>query len=375
MTTIRLYTREGTVVSRIDKDIQGFLRSLDVKAGQIVVDYGCSTNGQIGLSIASRFPSSTVYMVADNIKDAKTIRKSVEENRLSNVSIHIDDSLEFLEQSTVDLIIIKPAGYEGKENLRAKIANSLYHLALGGRLYLMAHMHRGAPSLIKIVDEIFSNHEIIGKGGGIRIVEAIKTTTQAKESRDSSAITSIKAQISDREYTFQTNPALFSKDQIDMGSLLLLDALEVGEGQAILDLGCGYGVLGIVIADQHPDSQVTLVDIDIQAIKATAANMHLNSVQRNTRVLLSDGFEELQGATFDLILSHFPLHIPKVEQERLLSGAKNALNVGGRFYLVVHSAYDLRPMLQYCFNTISIVTDTNKRANPGERYRVLCATK
>jgi 16S rRNA (guanine1207-N2)-methyltransferase len=373
MTNIKLYARDGAIVSRVDKDIRDLIDSIDVKAGQIIVDYGCSNSGHIGIILAGNFPSSTVHLVADNLKDTKAVRRNIKENNLNNVFIHIDDSLSFLDTSNVDLIIMKPSGYEGKEVLRARITDSWSHIALGGQLYLSAHMRHGAPSLMKLADEVFGGHEVLKKGGGTRIIRATRTTFQADQNDRMANL--IEAQILDKPYRFQTASALFSRDQVDKGSLLLLESVDIAGSRAILDLGCGYGVIGIVTADRHRDKQVTLVDIEIQAVKTTMANISLNGVEGNTRVMLSDGFEELQGSKFDLILSHFPLHIPKAEQERLLRAAKNALTPGGRFCLVALSAYDLRALLQSIFNNISTAADTSERATPGERYRVLCATK
>ncbi|MFL5805265.1 MAG: methyltransferase, partial [Roseiflexaceae bacterium] len=246
----------------------------------------------------------------------------------------------------------------------------------GGQLYLVAHMRHGAPSLMKMADDIFGNHEVLKKGGGgIRIIRAIRTTFQAKENQNDRTANLIQAEILDKQYRFRTASALFSRDQVDRGSLLLLESVGINSSRTILDLGCGYGVIGIVTANRHRDKQITLVDIEIRAIKATMANISLNDVEDNTQVVMSDGFEELQGSKFDLILSHFPLHISKAEQERLLRAAKNALNPGGRFCLVALSAYDLRAPFQSIFNNISIIADTSESKIPGERYRVLCATK
>src|SRR5258706_3023079 len=130
MSNIRLYTREGAVVSQVDKGIRHLIESIDIKTGQAIVDYGCSNGGHIGIILASDFPSITVHLVADNLKDAKTTRRNLKENNLHNASIHIDDSLSFLEDGKVDMIILQSSGYEGKESLRARIADSWLDLAL-----------------------------------------------------------------------------------------------------------------------------------------------------------------------------------------------------------------------------------------------------
>jgi 16S rRNA (guanine1207-N2)-methyltransferase len=151
--------------------------------------------------------------------------------------------------------------------------------------------------------------------------------------------------------------------------------VDIAGAQTILDLGCGYGVIGIVTATSHPSSKVFLVDVDAQAVRAARLNAQLNGCERNTQILVSDGLRAVATVTFDLILSHFPLHIPKEDQVRLLSEARDALRPGGRLCLVALVAYDLRFLMKSVFGNVTVIADTSYKEDNSERYRVLCSAK
>jgi len=99
----------------------------------------------------------------------------------------------------------------------------------------------------------------------------------------------IDAELLGATLQFHSTWGLFSPRAIDDGTLLLLDHLQVASDEVALDLGCGYGPLGLAIASQCPAGQVHLVDKDFVAVDYTAANAKRNAL-RNTHVYLSNGF-------------------------------------------------------------------------------------
>lgn len=360
----------------VDKADQFLLSTITVKPGDIIVDFGCTDNGNLGISIASKYTSSKVYLVVNNLKTSQLAQQGISERALQNVSVYIDDSLQCLEGTRPAIVIIKPTGYEGNKRIKASITESMRYLAPDGHLYLVTNMHKGAPTFMKMLDEAFGNHEVLKKGGGgIRIVRSVKIAEREEKVQEEQTKSFVEADILGKRYIFQTEQALFSKDRIDQGTLLLLETIKVGNSRSILDLGCGYGVIGILLADQHQESKVTLVDVDMQAAKAAEFNAHLNGVENNTSVIMSDGLKELAGSKFDLILSHFPLHIPHEEQVQLLKESRDALVPGGRLCLVALSSYDLRPALHSVFGNVDIIANSNQKEKPGERYTVLCSIK
>jgi 16S rRNA (guanine1207-N2)-methyltransferase len=363
------------MVDKMDKETEALLKTITVEPGSVVIDFGCSDSGKLGVEIAGRCPSSKVYLLSNNLKTSQVAQKYIREKALQNVSVHLGETLESLGGIRPTIVIIRPSGYEGNKRIKASIVESLRTLPPGGYLYLIANMQKGAPTFIKMVEETFGNHEVLKKGGGgIRIVLSVKTNDLTEEVQIAQPENIIEADILGKSYRFQTGQGLFSQSRVDRGTLLLLESIKIGSPRSILDLGCGYGVIGIVAADRYKGAKVVLVDSDVQAINAAKVNTHLNSVESNTSVILSDGLKGILGAKFDLILSHFPLHIPNEEKVRLLAEIKDAMNPGGSFCLVALSQYDLRHMLQSVFHNVNVIADTSQAEDPGNRYRVLCTS-
>ncbi|MHA1229493.1 MAG: class I SAM-dependent methyltransferase [Candidatus Helarchaeota archaeon] len=147
----------------------------------------------------------------------------------------------------------------------------------------------------------------------------------------------ISAMIFDKQYIFKTATGVFSYKKIDKGTSILLKyaVLPEKENAKILDLGCGYGVIGIVLADILPKSQVTLIDINQRAIWLCKKNVRLNNVN-NVKVLSGDFFEKI-NETFDLIITNPPLKLGKKTLHRIFERSKQLLIQNGSFQTVIRT--------------------------------------
>jgi 16S rRNA G1207 methylase RsmC len=140
-----------------------------------------------------------------------------------------------------------------------------------------------------------------------------------------------------RDFEFDVAHTLFSGHEVDQGSALLLRALDAAPPAHILDLGCGYGVLGIVLASMHPEADVTLVDSNLLAVRYARRNCELNGVT-NAQVAGSVGLELAPTGEFDLIVSNVPGKIgdEAIEREFILAPIER-LAIGGAYWFVVVS--------------------------------------
>ncbi len=146
------------------------------------------------------------------------------------------------------------------------------------------------------------------------------------------------ASLRGRGLTFHSRWGLFSPRAVDAGTRLLIDRIEVAEADDCLDLGCGYGALGLVMARLAPRGQTHLVDKDFVAVEYARKNAQLNGLD-NCRALLSDGFSALPAAQrFDVIASNLPAKAGNEAYYILFAGAHDHLVAGGRFYVVTLSA-------------------------------------
>jgi 16S rRNA G1207 methylase RsmC len=140
-----------------------------------------------------------------------------------------------------------------------------------------------------------------------------------------------------QSYSFDVAHTLFSTYQVDEGSDLFLRTIDVTAPEQILDIGCGCGVIGIVLARRFPTAQVVSIDRDLLAVRYARHNALLNETP-NVIVLGSVGFEHVPTEPFDLIVANIPAKIgdEAIEQEFILDPLAH-LRPGGDYWFVVVS--------------------------------------
>lgn len=139
-------------------------------------------------------------------------------------------------------------------------------------------------------------------------------------------------------FKFDAGNTLFSTFDLDHGTHILLRSIIFSNPKTILDLGCGYGPIGIVLAKKNPQAQVTLVDKDLLAVRYSKHNIEKNSIQ-NAITLGSVGMEQVIDKTFDLIASNIPAKIgdEAIAKDFILTPYEH-LTPGGELWIVVVNA-------------------------------------
>jgi 16S rRNA (guanine1207-N2)-methyltransferase len=169
----------------------------------------------------------------------------------------------------------------------------------------------------------------------------------------------------ERRYRFRTAPGVFSRGAVDRGSRLLLDTADVSGAQRILDLGCGYGVMGIVAAGRAPHARVTLVDVNPRAVALAAENITLNRVS-NADVRCGDGCAVVSGEPFDVILFNPPIRAGRGVVLRLLREAQACLGPHGRLYFVARTQQGARTLGRLAGEIYGVATEVAR----GGGFRV-----
>ena len=126
---------------------------------------------------------------------------------------------------------------------------------------------------------------------------------------------------------------LFSPDGLDEGTRQMLRAVEWFPGAAVLDLGCGNGVVGIYAALRVGEAGVCLGDVDTAAVACARQNAEANGVG-GVCIRQSDGLDAFPGQRFDMILSNPPYHADFSVPKKFIRQSFAALRVGGRLYMV-----------------------------------------
>lgn len=143
----------------------------------------------------------------------------------------------------------------------------------------------------------------------------------------------ITAEIKNVSLRFETDTSNFSPNSIDIGTLAMLSAVEFSPDDKILDMGCGYGVVGILAAKLIGQENVTMCDISESAVKQAKINAELNGVP-DIDIKISDGFSEIADNDFTLILSNPPYHADFSVPKHFIEVGFKKLAVGGKMVMV-----------------------------------------
>lgn len=155
---------------------------------------------------------------------------------------------------------------------------------------------------------------------------------------------------------FETDRGVFSRLKLDRGTEVLLDALPQNICGHVLDMGCGYGALGISLAKANPGCALTMADINERAVLLASENAKQNGVAAET--VASDGFTALQARRFDLIVTNPPIRAGKQVIYRLFAGAAASLNDHGALMLVIRKqqgAPSAKTYLETLFGSVELL--------------------
>ena len=145
------------------------------------------------------------------------------------------------------------------------------------------------------------------------------------------------ANVAGIELQFETKPSLFSPAKPDRGTLAMLSRIKFEPSDKILDLGCGYGLVGIyaakTIGAERVCEHIWMTDNDQTALDCAAKNLALNSIE-GANVVLSDGFRDLRETNFTRIICNPPYHVDFSVPKHFIEKGFNRLELGGAMYFV-----------------------------------------
>jgi 16S rRNA (guanine1207-N2)-methyltransferase len=137
------------------------------------------------------------------------------------------------------------------------------------------------------------------------------------------------------EFKFETDAGVFSKSEVDFGSRVLIDAFEMPKVEGdVLDVGCGYGPIGLSIAKANPERFVHMMDVNTRALQLAEKNASVNGVQ-NVRIFESDGLSNVGDVKAAAILTNPPIRAGKDTVFRFYDGAFDKLVSGGELWVVI----------------------------------------
>lgn len=172
------------------------------------------------------------------------------------------------------------------------------------------------------------------------------------------------------KFTFLSTWGIFSPREIDDGTDLLLKYLKINPADDCFDLGCGYGPVGLAMAQLAPQGQTLMVDKDFMAVEYANKNAQLNKLP-NARAMLSNGFQHIdKDLRFDVIASNIPAKVGKEMMSILLHDMKQHLKPGGRVYLVT-----INGLREYMKRNLKETFGNFDKLKQGQAYTVSYAEK
>ena len=155
-----------------------------------------------------------------------------------------------------------------------------------------------------------------------------------KPSTDSNPV-KWKSELKGNSFRFKTDSGVFSKKEVDFGSRLLIDTFELTRADGlILDVGCGYGPIGLSIARAFPEAMVHMVDVNERAIMLAKENASENKVD-NVKIYESDRLNGVEEEGFDAILTNPPIRAGKKIVHDIFEQSFQRLAEGGELWVVI----------------------------------------
>ena len=158
---------------------------------------------------------------------------------------------------------------------------------------------------------------------------------------------------------FMTDAGVFSKGELDVGSRLLLDALPALSGD-VLDLGCGWGAIGVAVARANKEARVTMADVNHRALALCRDNCVRNGV--TAEVIESDGMSAVMGRCFNTIITNPPIRAGKQVIYKMFADAACSLAEGGALYLVIRKQQGAESCMKYLKTLYDNVEKLDKSA-------------
>ena len=154
----------------------------------------------------------------------------------------------------------------------------------------------------------------------------------------------IKFYFKDREYNLISDNGVFSKDRFDYGTRVLLESIDIDNLSGdVLDLGCGIGVVGIILGTINNNLNIDMVDVNERAISLTKENLVLNKLDNN--VFISDVYSDIDKK-YDFIITNPPIRAGKDVIRKFLLGSYDYLKDNGTLYFVMRKDHGVKSMIK-----------------------------
>lgn len=353
---------KGRLIDRFpnlqSREVSALLAAAAVEPHERILDMGLA-----GRPVGLELDAGSIHFMGSDLRDVRVCEDAIRRMALHNACAWLEVSPAVLAGRCFDVVLFAPARWESKARVFELVDAAFGKLAIGGRLLLAGRRNAGVESYRSRLEAVFGSVETATSKSGFRVYRSSKDSSDPGAHPVNAARVFEVADLPGGPFTFEAAAGVFSSRGLDAGARILIEAVDVTADDRVLDLGCGYGAIGIAAAKRAREAQ--LLDTSLLAVRCARRNIVRNGLA-NARVGLSDGFEAVPGRVFDLILCNAPTHDGAATARRFVQGAARHLGSKGRFAVVA-----MRPGIY--LKQMKRVFDTVDQMESRRGYTVLCA--
>ncbi len=370
--SMRFATRPGFPYwDEISPAMHLFADNARISQGERVLVCPCG-HGALGVWAARR--TETVTLLDVNIIATEMARRTLDLNDIRSATIKAALPSSLATQFDAVLLPLP----KGRRFARLLLLQAFDALRSEGRLYLAGPNRGGIKSVIGDAEKLFGSAGILAYKGGNRIALLQKDSQRdplppiyREPGIAPHTYRTFQIEINDESLTVYTRPGVFSWKNLDAGTRLLLETAQIRKTDHILDIGCGYGIIGIYAANQATEGSATMVDVNVLACDCARKSVAANDVEQ-ARVLLGDVLPPTPQETFSLILSNPPFHtghdVARSTARAFIHKAFEVLAPRGRLVMVANRFLPYDDTIKEVFGSARILHQTS-------RYHVMQARK
>jgi 16S rRNA (guanine1207-N2)-methyltransferase len=335
---------------------------------------GCG-NGAGAVAVGKQLINGQLWLHDIHFIAMQLSAQTMHLNRVPNAHLLPDINLPAELVDTFDGAVIELP--KGRKLAQRWLVQAFSGLRTGGTLYLSGAHRQGIMPVVDDAEMLFGEAVVLGYKKGNRLVRFQKKRPKLPEegwqwTQGIALHTWHTFTIEARAGSFEicSLPGIFSFDRLDEGTQLLLDSLPDLNHQRVLDLGCGFGAIGLVAA-RSGAAAVDMVDTNLLAVAAAQMNIDQQGLT-NARAIASDVLSSVTDKKYDLILSNPPFHtggeVDYQVAQAFIEQSYAALETGGRLYLVANRFIRYEKIIGMYFQQVEQVAQST-------RFHVLCGKK
>jgi 16S rRNA (guanine1207-N2)-methyltransferase len=337
---------------------------------------GCG-HGALGVTLARQIPGGDLGLTDTSFIALTMAEQTLRANKVTNAYLHSDITLLPAQAEAFDTVVMELP--KGRKLARRWLAEAYAVLKPGGELYLAGANKQGIQPVIEDAAALLGKAVALKYKKGNRVARAVKDFQGADEppwAKEPGIAPGtwyeFEVGVRGNSFRLRSLPGVFAYgDQLDDGTGLLLTQLNAPPGAQVLDVGCGYGIIGLLAA-RLGAAHVDMVDVNLWAVAAARENIAGNGIS-NARAFPSDAFSAVRDKQYNLIVTNPPFHTGQAVDyevaQAFIEGARHALAPGGQLMLVANKFIRYDRLMRALFDEhVECLAETG-------RYHVLLATQ